>query len=242
MMPLSHFLQHLKCHPSPPIQPKLQPQFYDQLMHRRAFHTSCTHQTTQTHYTTLGVALNADQRTIKQAFYTESKKHHPDIATGTPAKFAELQYAYETLANPLSRQTYDRSLSLGRSGGAAVGTTSSGRTSPGRPRPPKTVVLSTNVRRGLAMIMIVSTCIPVYYISSTMKNRIQSRGKMSQASLNVRRHQQQTSLAQPQSQPQLHPLSQSPLQSPPQSQPQPRPQTQTTATNAINSNTECTVK
>ena len=66
----------------------------------------------QNHYETLGVARNADARTIKKAFRQMSLKYHPDknIGTDTTTKFVKISEAHEVLNNQEKRQQYDTDL------------------------------------------------------------------------------------------------------------------------------------
>jgi curved DNA-binding protein CbpA len=58
-------------------------------------------------YEKLGVSGDATVEAIKQAFRGKAKQLHPD-AGGDAAAFAELKRAYDTLADPVRRLTYDR--------------------------------------------------------------------------------------------------------------------------------------
>jgi curved DNA-binding protein len=57
-------------------------------------------------YDTLGVAENASEKEIKNAFKVLAKKYHPDQG-GDENKFKEINEAYDTLKNPEKRQEYD---------------------------------------------------------------------------------------------------------------------------------------
>jgi DnaJ-class molecular chaperone len=61
------------------------------------------------YYKTLGVARDADDRTIKQAFRRLARKHHPDVskAKGSAERFKEINEAYEVLSDPEKRKRYD---------------------------------------------------------------------------------------------------------------------------------------
>lgn len=65
-----------------------------------------------THYKTLGIAPNASQKEIKQAYYTLSRKWHPDKNKSPEASsmFCKIGAAYEVLSDSTSRATYDREL------------------------------------------------------------------------------------------------------------------------------------
>ncbi|KAJ7476828.1 hypothetical protein B0H11DRAFT_2030850 [Mycena galericulata] len=58
------------------------------------------------YYKVLGVARDADERTIKKAFRHAAKSAHPDKG-GTEQKMAALNEAYEVLSNPELRQRFD---------------------------------------------------------------------------------------------------------------------------------------
>ncbi|KAJ7165694.1 hypothetical protein C8R43DRAFT_987331 [Mycena crocata] len=58
------------------------------------------------YYKVLGVARDADARTIKKAFRTAAKTAHPDKG-GTESKMAAVNEAYEVLSNPELRQRFD---------------------------------------------------------------------------------------------------------------------------------------
>jgi len=58
------------------------------------------------YYQTLGVAENADQETIKQAYKKLAMKNHPDRG-GDTQKFQSISQAYDTLSDPQKKQRYD---------------------------------------------------------------------------------------------------------------------------------------
>ncbi|KAJ6506356.1 hypothetical protein C8R47DRAFT_1241698 [Mycena vitilis] len=58
------------------------------------------------YYKVLGVARDADAKTIKKAFRTAAKTAHPDKG-GTEQKMAAVNEAYEVLSNPELRQRFD---------------------------------------------------------------------------------------------------------------------------------------
>ena len=67
------------------------------------------------YYKVLDVARDADERTIKRAYRTLTKVHHPDKATarGVPKeqaerKMAQINEAYEVLSNPELKEKFDR--------------------------------------------------------------------------------------------------------------------------------------
>lgn len=62
------------------------------------------------YYATLGVARDASEKDIKQAFRRLARQHHPDVNPGDQAaerRFKDLNEAYEVLGNPESRRKYD---------------------------------------------------------------------------------------------------------------------------------------
>lgn len=61
-------------------------------------------------YQTLGVAPNASQEDIREAYRRLVKKYHPDAdqALGTSFLFRKLQEAYEVLSDPERRSRYDQ--------------------------------------------------------------------------------------------------------------------------------------
>lgn len=65
------------------------------------------------HYATLNLPPTASQPDIKKAFYTLSKRHHPDRnphnQEEASAKFVACSDAYAVLGNPSKRAAYDRS-------------------------------------------------------------------------------------------------------------------------------------
>src|SRR6186713_1805423 len=61
-------------------------------------------------YKLLGIAPEADLHQIKRAFRRMALRHHPDMDPGPRAAdaFRAVHQAYETLADPSRRATYDR--------------------------------------------------------------------------------------------------------------------------------------
>jgi len=62
------------------------------------------------YYKVLDVDPKADEKTIKSAFYAQSKKLHPDVTPDdelAPDKFKEIVEAYEVLGDTKKRQEYD---------------------------------------------------------------------------------------------------------------------------------------
>jgi molecular chaperone DnaJ len=63
------------------------------------------------YYEILGVAKNADEKALKQAFRNMAKKFHPDANPGNKdaeVKFKELNEAYDVLKDQQKRAAYDR--------------------------------------------------------------------------------------------------------------------------------------
>ncbi len=62
------------------------------------------------YYAALGVAPNADDKTIRDAYRKLARQYHPDINPGDQVaeeRFKEINEAYQTLSDPQKRQTYD---------------------------------------------------------------------------------------------------------------------------------------
>jgi hypothetical protein len=77
----------------------------------------CSHVLT-THYSILGVPIDADAKAIKRAYKMQSRLVHPD-RHGSTAAFARLAEAYETLIDPDRRQRYDLGIDLSSAGSDA---------------------------------------------------------------------------------------------------------------------------
>jgi curved DNA-binding protein CbpA len=60
------------------------------------------------HYEVLQLSPNATGETVERVYRFLAKRYHPDNQdTGDPVQFAAIHTAYELLANPLSRASYD---------------------------------------------------------------------------------------------------------------------------------------
>ena len=61
------------------------------------------------YYKILGIARNADDKTIKSAYRKLARKYHPDVAKTKDAgdRFREVTEAYEVLSDPEKRRRYD---------------------------------------------------------------------------------------------------------------------------------------
>lgn len=68
------------------------------------------------HYSILGVASDASQDDIRQAYLERARRYHPDSgeADASHEAFVELQRAYECLSEPDERRRYDRDRVLPR--------------------------------------------------------------------------------------------------------------------------------
>ena len=63
------------------------------------------------YYQVLGIAKNASEKEIKQAFRKLARKHHPDVNPGdrgAEQKFKEINEAHEVLSDPEKRRKYDQ--------------------------------------------------------------------------------------------------------------------------------------
>jgi DnaJ-related protein SCJ1 len=64
--------------------------------------------TTEDLYKILGLDKSCDDRDLKKAYKTLSKKYHPDKASGDEKKFLDVAEAYEALSDPTTRKIYDQ--------------------------------------------------------------------------------------------------------------------------------------
>lgn len=66
----------------------------------------------RTHYEVLGVARNATELEVKNAYRVLAKRYHPDVCTEPNAdtKFKEVQDAYMVLSDQRKRLNYDAEL------------------------------------------------------------------------------------------------------------------------------------
>lgn len=87
------------------------------LTERRKLSTRVGNERTKTLYEVLGVAPNASQKQIKEAFYKLSKQHHPDRRTSPESEeiFKKANEAYSVLSDETERQTYDNQLRMDES-------------------------------------------------------------------------------------------------------------------------------
>lgn len=65
------------------------------------------------YYSILGLGRNATPKEIKKAFFSLSKKYHPDKNNQTDKKYAKMIEAYETLKDSGKKREYDEELELG---------------------------------------------------------------------------------------------------------------------------------
>ena len=70
-------------------------------------------------YDVLGVARDADTKTIQKTFHEHARRCHPDVALDPSAveRFRDLSQAYEVLSDPRARLLYDRLAYRGPGGG-----------------------------------------------------------------------------------------------------------------------------
>jgi len=80
----------------------------------RFIHLAGTYyKSTKSHYEVLGVKEDADQKEIRAAYITLSKKVHPDVNPGAGAskqhhqEFISITESYKTLVDPIKRKQYD---------------------------------------------------------------------------------------------------------------------------------------
>jgi len=61
------------------------------------------------HYATLGIEADASLAEVKSAYRKNAARFHPDknSAPDAPARFREIQEAYELLSDATKRQAYD---------------------------------------------------------------------------------------------------------------------------------------
>ncbi|MGQ0434716.1 MAG: J domain-containing protein [Microthrixaceae bacterium] len=64
-------------------------------------------------YDILGVASDADDATVRRAFVTLARRHHPDLAGGDASQMRAINDAWATLGDPARRARYDRLLAGG---------------------------------------------------------------------------------------------------------------------------------
>lgn len=68
----------------------------------------CLAATTQDLYKILQLDRSCNDKDLKRAYRTLSKKYHPDKTTGDEQKFLEVAEAYEALSDPTTRKIYDQ--------------------------------------------------------------------------------------------------------------------------------------
>ncbi|KAK5072650.1 DnaJ-related protein scj1 [Lithohypha guttulata] len=70
--------------------------------------TLCLAAATEDLYKILQLDKSCNDRDLKRAYRTLSKKYHPDKASGDEQKFLQVAEAYEALSDPTSRKIYDQ--------------------------------------------------------------------------------------------------------------------------------------
>ena len=111
MQQICYSLQHCRTTVSP----------LPSLLAITARHLLTSAPTLQSFYDDLGVHPQSTTREIKEAFYKQSKEHHPDRNVDDPGalkKFQIISEAYEILGNPEKRIKYDKGV-LGRTSSVA---------------------------------------------------------------------------------------------------------------------------
>ena len=79
--------------------------FFCQLL---AFSSLAVAATSSNYYKILGLDKSCNERDLKRAYRTLSKKYHPDKSSGDEQKFLEIAEAYEALSDPTTRKIYDQ--------------------------------------------------------------------------------------------------------------------------------------
>lgn len=73
-------------------------------------HSKISRRLKKDHYKTLGITPKANLSDVKEAYYTQSKLHHPDKNPGSTtaaAQFQAVTEAYNILGTPYLRERYD---------------------------------------------------------------------------------------------------------------------------------------
>ncbi|KAK0417213.1 hypothetical protein QR680_012885 [Steinernema hermaphroditum] len=106
-------------------------QFHPRLRLSRFFSSG----TIENHYEVLGVDRTATPREIKAAYYSLSKKYHPDTSgkNDDADKFQQVASAYEVLGSEEKRRAYDATFVRQRQTWNSNGARMSGGYGPGRP-------------------------------------------------------------------------------------------------------------
>eukprot|EP00494_Astrolonche_serrata_P028109 UN28374 len=80
------------------------------ILSQREFRSSYQSFAAKTHYETLGVSKDVDDKDLKKAFFALAKKHHPDANPDdkdASSKFSEINEAYQVLSDKNKRAEYD---------------------------------------------------------------------------------------------------------------------------------------
>jgi DnaJ-class molecular chaperone len=68
------------------------------------------------HYQFLGIKPSGSEKEIKQSYFKQAKKYHPDLNPDDESartKFEQVQKAYEILSDEGKRHEYDQQMGLG---------------------------------------------------------------------------------------------------------------------------------
>lgn len=74
------------------------------------------------HYDVLGVSRNVSASLLRERYYAEARKYHPDrsLAPDSEQRFLAVQRAWETLRDDSKRAQYDKAIDSAASGSAFI--------------------------------------------------------------------------------------------------------------------------